>query len=242
VYHLKHAYNKHYKDCDGKVKDKQLQLLHDDKIINPYFTQNPVVKYLYCTDQIELFRPTEYYIVYDFETMEEIIEDDDEQNTHIDVEDSKESSSSSSSSDITKKKSTDKISHITLLSATWCAKTKSGTKFGYYDLRDGEDFIVKWLRSLMDVAVEVERDNRYDCIDYSVNKIMNYVPVLGYNSSKFDMNFLINILHYPPNYHAESIIGNLIYFKQVTVRVADGTCLKFLDAMNYAPPQTLDSL
>jgi hypothetical protein len=27
----------------------------------------------------------------------------------------------------------------------------------------------------------------------------------------------------------------------VTVRVADGTCLKFLDAMNYAPPQTLDS-
>jgi hypothetical protein len=50
VYHLKHAYNKHYKECDGKVKDKQLQVLHDDKIINPYFMQNPVVKYLYCTD------------------------------------------------------------------------------------------------------------------------------------------------------------------------------------------------
>jgi hypothetical protein len=107
--------------------------------------------------------------------MEEII-GDDEQNTHIDVEDSKESSSSSSSSsDITKKTSTDKISHIILLSAAWCAKTKSGTKVGYYDLRDGEDFIVKWLRSLMEVAVEVERDNRYDCIDYNVNKIMNYV-------------------------------------------------------------------
>jgi hypothetical protein len=132
--------------------------------------------------------------------MEEIIGDDDEQNTHIDVEDSKESSSSSrSSSDITKKKCADKISHITLLSAAWRAKTKSGTKVGYYDLRDGEDFIVKWLRSLMEVAVEVERDNRYKCIDYSVNKIMNYVSVLGYNSSKFDMNFLINILHNPPN-------------------------------------------
>jgi hypothetical protein len=53
--------------------------------------------------------------------MEDIIEDDDEKNTHIDVEDSEESCSSSSSSDITKKKSTDKISHITLLSAVWCA-------------------------------------------------------------------------------------------------------------------------
>jgi hypothetical protein len=43
------------------------------------------------------------------------------------------------------------------------------------------------------------------------------------------MNFLINILHDPPNYHVESIIGNLIYFKQVTVRVADGRCLKFCE-------------
>jgi hypothetical protein len=54
------------------------------------------------------------------------------------------------------------------------------------------------------------------------------------------MNFLINILHDPLNHHVESIIGNLIYFKQV-MRTADGTCLKFLDGMNYAPPQTLDS-
>jgi hypothetical protein len=114
VYRLKHVYNKHYKGCDGKVKDKQLQVLQNDKIINPYFIQNPVVKFLYCTDQIELFRPTEYYIVYDFETVEEIIRDDDEQNTHIDIEDSEESSTSGSS-DITKKKSTDKISHIILL-------------------------------------------------------------------------------------------------------------------------------
>jgi hypothetical protein len=181
VFHLKHAYNKHYLECDDKVKDKQLQVLHDDKIINPYFIQNTIVKYLYCMNQIDLFRPTEYYILYDFETMEEIIEDDDEQNTHIDIEDSEESSSSSSS-DTVKKKSTDKISHITLLSAAWCAKMRSGTKVGNFDIHDRDDFIVKWLRSLMEVAVEVERDNSYDCIDYSVNKIMKYVPVLCYNS------------------------------------------------------------
>jgi hypothetical protein len=61
---------------------------------------------------------------------------------------------------------------------------------------------------------------------------MNCIPVLGYNSARFDMNFLINILHDPPNHHIESIIGNLVYFKQVMVRTADGTYLKFLDAMD----------
>jgi glycine betaine/choline ABC-type transport system substrate-binding protein len=49
--------SKHYLESDGKVKDKKLKVLTDDKIINPYFTQNPVVKYLYCTDQLDLFRP-----------------------------------------------------------------------------------------------------------------------------------------------------------------------------------------
>jgi hypothetical protein len=37
-----------------------------------------------------VFRPTEYYIVYDFDTMEEIISKDDEQNTYIDIEDNNE--------------------------------------------------------------------------------------------------------------------------------------------------------
>jgi hypothetical protein len=58
--------------------------------------------------------------VYDFEMTEEIISTDDEQNTHIDVEDSEESSSDSSSScdindDIMSMKSIDKMSYIILL-------------------------------------------------------------------------------------------------------------------------------
>jgi hypothetical protein len=86
------------------------------------------------------------------------------------------------------------------------AKMESGTKVGYYDVHDGEDFIVKWLKSLIEVAVEVEYDNRYECIDYNMKKIMNYVLVLGSNSSRFDSNFLINILHYLPDHYVESII------------------------------------
>jgi hypothetical protein len=107
--------------------------------------------------------------VYDFEKMEEIISEEDEQNIHIDVEDRKESSSSSSSydinGDIVNKKSTNKMSHIILLSAAWCTNVKSRTKVGYYDMRDGEDFMAKQLKLLIEVAAEVECDNRYACID-----------------------------------------------------------------------------
>jgi hypothetical protein len=81
----------------------------------------------------------------------------------------------------------------------------------------------------------------YDCIDYTTENIPNFVPVLGFNSQRFDMNFIIDILHNPPHWYIEFIIGNLNYFKIVTVRTFDELCLKFLDAMNYAPPQTLDS-
>jgi hypothetical protein len=116
VFYLKHAYNKHYLNSDSKEKDKQLNVLTDDKIINPS-----------CTDQLELFGLTQYYIIYDFETMEEIISKDDEQNTGIDIEDNNEFNSCSScscdtSGKIVNKKSTDNMSHIILLSAVWCVK------------------------------------------------------------------------------------------------------------------------
>jgi hypothetical protein len=53
------------------------------------------------------------------------------------------------------------------------------------------------------------------------------------------MNFILDILHNPPHWYIDFIIGNFNYFKMVTVRNFDG--LKSLDAMNYVPQQTLDS-
>jgi hypothetical protein len=178
--------------------------------------------------------------------MEESINNNNE-NITIEREDDDSSSSSlsqpssTSSSSSSPEKGTTKISNIILLSAAWAAKTKSGVKTGYFDRRDGEDFIIKWLQSLIEVAGEVSKDNMYDCIDYTTENIPNFVPVLGFNSARFDMNFIIDILHNPPHWNIEFIIGNLNYFKMVTVRTFDGLCLKFLDTMNYAPPQTLDS-
>jgi hypothetical protein len=72
-FHNPNAFQHHIRSCGGKIKDKQLTVSRTEDIIDPYFTGDPNVKYLTCTDQMDKFKPTEYYIVYDFETMEELI-------------------------------------------------------------------------------------------------------------------------------------------------------------------------
>jgi hypothetical protein len=127
--------------------------------------------------------------------------DNNIETTGIEREDDDTSSSSSSSqhpsSSSSTAKNTTKISNIILVSAAWAAKTKSGVKTGYFDRRDGSDFIIKWLESLVEVAGEVTKDNMYDCINYTIENIPNFVCVLGFNSARFDMNFIIDILYNP---------------------------------------------
>jgi hypothetical protein len=132
VFHIPNTFQRHIRSCGGKIKDKQLTTSRTEEIIDLYFTGDPNVKYLTCTDQMDKFKPTEHYIVYDIETMEELI-DNKKEDTTIKLEDNSSSSASSSSS--TPTKSTEKISYIVLLSAAWAAKTKSGVKTGYFDVK-----------------------------------------------------------------------------------------------------------
>jgi uncharacterized protein (DUF1810 family) len=88
------------------------------------------------------------------------------------------------------------------------------------------------------VVNEVVEDNKY----YTFNDVYEYItiynPVLGYNFARFDMKFIIDILHNFPHRSIECIIGNINNFKMVSIR---DLFLKFLDVMNYAFPQTLES-
>jgi hypothetical protein len=115
------------------------------------------------------------------------------------------------------------------------------TKLYASDSQDGDDFIIKWLKSFVEVVDEICKDNMYECINYTTENKPNFVPVLGFNSAMFDMNFIIDILHNPPHWYIEFITGNLNYFKMITVPTFDALYMKFLNAMNYAPPQTLNS-
>jgi hypothetical protein len=60
-------------------------------MIDAYFTSVPSVKSLAFTDQMNKIKPTEYYIVYDFETMEEALNNNNK-NITIDREDDVSSS------------------------------------------------------------------------------------------------------------------------------------------------------
>jgi hypothetical protein len=85
--------------------------------------------------------------------------------------------------------------------------------------RDCDDFIIKWLQSSIEVAGEVNKDNMYDCINFTTKNISNFVPVLGFNSGRFDMKFIIDILHNPPHWYIEFIIGNLNYSKNILLAI-----------------------
>jgi hypothetical protein len=113
VFHNPNAFQRHICSCGGKVKNKQLTVSRTENLIDPYFTGDPNVKYLTSTDQIYKFKLTEYYIVYDFETTEELINNKKED---ITIKLEEDSSSSSSSSTSTPTKSTETIRHIVLLS------------------------------------------------------------------------------------------------------------------------------
>jgi hypothetical protein len=71
IFHNPNAFQRPTHSCGGKIKDKQLTVSHTENKINPYFPEDPNLEYLTNTDQMEKFKPTEYYIVYDFETMED---------------------------------------------------------------------------------------------------------------------------------------------------------------------------
>jgi hypothetical protein len=88
----------------------------------------------------------------------------------------------------------------------WAVRTKSGIKTANFDRWDCDDFIIRWLKSLVEVAGEVSKDNMYDCINYTTENIPNFVPVFGFNSARFDMNFIIDILRNPPHLYIEFFI------------------------------------
>jgi hypothetical protein len=218
IFHNYHYYKEHESKCNGKKREKKLLVSRNPQIIHPNLMNNPILKYLTITNQLQKFKPTLYYITYDFETMEE--------NTSV-------------ISNVEEEENTKTLSLIHPLSVSSCAKTAKGNIIRYFDIRDGDDFINQWLEVLFQDAIEVAEDNAYEDIDYSLEKIPNDVPVLGYNSSRFDLNFLLTYLHQPPQWFIETTIGELTNFKMTKVKSENGVTLKFLDAMNFTTPQSL---
>jgi hypothetical protein len=73
IFHNNAGYNAHIQDCNGKSNERKCIVNDDDEAIDPNFTNNQVMKRLAIKDQTDKFKKTKYYITFDIETMEELI-------------------------------------------------------------------------------------------------------------------------------------------------------------------------
>jgi hypothetical protein len=77
----------------------------------------------------------------------------------------------------------------------------------FYDKRDGENWVHKWLANLFSKAKIIAEYNEYTSNDFDnlvskltiehINDIIKWeeVPIIGFNSARFDMNLFLNELN-----------------------------------------------
>jgi hypothetical protein len=181
----------HIKNCDGKVENgKKLVVLKRNIPYCDHITSNKTYKYLLAHNRLNEFKPRRFYITFDLETMEE-----------------KNLINIGNSSQI--------LSIIKPLSIDSCVYSSKGEKIVYFDIRDGEDFVEKWVNKIFEEANQIIKDNKYE--DPSI-PFDNFVPIIGFNSSRFDLNLILKHLHKPEKgIKIKKIIGSLNNFKALII-------------------------
>jgi hypothetical protein len=64
--------------------------------------------------------------------------------------------------------------------------------FRYFDMRDRKEITMEVNAPLL------VKTNMYSYIVYDTLKLPNEVVMIGYNSSNYHLNFILNMLHNPP--------------------------------------------
>ncbi|KAA6383853.1 MAG: hypothetical protein EZS28_020623 [Streblomastix strix] len=157
----------HMKKCqnnDGKIVKKFI-LEKFTKPFVPHILSNKTYKYLLANNLTHLFKPTRYYITYDIETLENKINEKNDDSSQV----------------------TATLIPYAIVSTV---KLTSGIHSFYYDIRT-ENFLDKWLEQLFEEAKQVKKDNKY--IDETFPQYYE-VPVIRFNSAKFDASVLFKNL------------------------------------------------
>ncbi|KAA6369383.1 MAG: hypothetical protein EZS28_035090, partial [Streblomastix strix] len=187
-------YEKHIVKCEqrgGKLV-KTIKLDQVQKPYVPHIVQNKTFAYLLAHGREKEFKPTQYYITYDLETVEKIV------NKSFG-------------------KSSKQNSELVPLSVASTIQNEAGVKTIYYDLRNGDNFINQWLQKVFEEAVIVQQDNQYRTMTGVTDKAMQYnvdVPVIGFNSSKFDFSLIFKNLQCA-DWQIKSYIGSSGVAKQI---------------------------
>ena len=223
--HGEERMKKHVEHCMG-VFTKKFKVEHISKPYCPHILDNDV--YAYCLAHGLKWQPQTYYMTYDFETMEQSVDQSCGKSSVVN-------------------------SNLYPLSVSCCVKGNDKQYTKHFDVRD-KLFIPHWIKYMFDQA-EVIVDDKIKLLSSMVkindveqlNKLdrgLYNVTVLGYNSARFDSNLFMEYFNYELNdmrwkVDNMSMIGTLSSTKQIIIKNNKGIGLRFIDAMAFVSGGTL---
>ncbi|KAA6384875.1 MAG: hypothetical protein EZS28_019599 [Streblomastix strix] len=201
---------RHLKYCQGPKTAIQVKLDHLPKSNYPHVSNNKLLQKQIATGQSDQLTPTLNYITFDFERVENIINEDNI------------------------------ITQLEPLSVASTATINDQITTLYFDLRNGTDFIEQWISQLFEVAITVNEANQSNIPDITIDDklYIPYNPqlsVIGFNSKKFDMNLLLK--HLIKNKTKIQYMGSTTQAKQTVVSHQDYEFdLRFIDILSLILP------
>ena len=230
-------FNKHVEECKerGGKFIRDVELSRTQKPYAPHIQKQPIYAYLLAHGFEKYFQPTRYYITYDFETLE------DAQTKQISAH-------------------TTIQAHLTPFMVSCTVKKASGVETRNFCLATDEQFIETWIEYLFEQAKIVAEDNKaqyyeameemteeqFDAFDTLLNREYSTANVIGFNSSKFDLNLILSNLC-STKWRIRTIIGSSSAYKMLSVfpivnKAVDESKigLRFIDIRNYIAGGTLD--
>ena len=220
--HNANRMNSHLKKCSGHFQ-KQFVPMKEALPYCPHILNNPI--YEYCLAYGIEWKPTIYYMTYDFETMEERV------NKTVGK--------------------TTLNSRIVPLSVASTVKTSKGLISKWFSLRDSDTFIIEWIEWLFEQSVTVLHDKVEYLSSFThlpiqklreIDSRLNTITILGFNSSHFDVNLFkkhLNTNHWKVD--SKSLIGSLSSLKQVILTSSKyETKLRFIDAQAFVSGGSLE--
>ncbi|KAA6385721.1 MAG: hypothetical protein EZS28_018750 [Streblomastix strix] len=173
--HYQRDLARHLKYCQGPETIKQVKLDHLPKPYYPHVSNNKLFQKLIATGQQDQLTPTLNYIIFDFETVENIINFDNV------------------------------IAQLDPLSVASAATINDQITMLYFDLRNGTDFIEQWISQLFEVAIKVNEANQSNIPDVTIDDkhYEPYKPqakqtIVSHQDYDFDLRF-IDILSFIPS-------------------------------------------
>ena len=241
---------KHEETCDSSPHSKMLKVQSIPYV--PIFYNNKL--YTFCKAHGLKYTPMKYYACYDFETYEQSKEQCKNSSETIEPDDSTFTS-------LVKPSKSTIMAYLTEFSVALGWNTPDGKietdYFCMYELKNNTliknpYFVEHFIQRCIEIGSKLKQYNKDEFLkhippEYHSNQLFiqyldqwsSKVSVLGFNSEKFDTNFLRKHLNNIPTDDIY-LIGDVASIKQLGIKTKFGTTILFRDALNYISKCSLD--